>query len=168
MNKVLFAAKNCKKIWGEPKYGESQNQKIFKFFDFGSQNCEFWCILGVLVSPTTSFFYSQNQCNLAPPHIFLQFFAAKRTLFIFFHFGVGIAPSPRPTSLGASIRFSRLPPHWFCPGASKGTPGDANCVTKTVGGDKIRAQGGTVYIFMCEKEKFSVQCICQSFSDTIT
>jgi len=53
-------------------------------------------------------------------------------------------------------------------GASKGTPGDANCVTKIVGGDKIRAQGGTVYIFMCEKEKFSVQCICQSFSDTIT
>ena len=31
-------------------------------------------------SSTTSFFYSQNQCNLAPPHIFFAIFRCKKDL----------------------------------------------------------------------------------------
>jgi len=54
-----------------------------KFFDFGSQNGEFWCILGVLVTVLLLLSFTHKTSVIWPlPIFFLQFFAAKRTLFI--------------------------------------------------------------------------------------
>ena len=60
-----------------------------KFFDFGSQNGEFWCILGVLVTVLLLLSFTHKPSVIWPLPIFFCN-VSLWTLFIFFHFGVGL------------------------------------------------------------------------------
>ena len=58
------------------------------FFDFGSQNGEFWCILGVLVTVLLLLSFTHKTSVIWPlPIFFFAIFRCKKDLV---HFGVGL------------------------------------------------------------------------------
>jgi len=66
-----------------------------KIFDFGSQDGEFWCILGgIFYSSAIYLFYTQNRCNLVSLPIYFFSLQKGPTWFIFLHFGVGKSSMP--------------------------------------------------------------------------
>ena len=84
VHRVVFVDKTS---GGEDDRGAKGAEGVgCKFFDFGSQNGEFWCILGVLVTVLLLLFFTHKPSVIWPLPIFFAMFRCKKDLVHFLSF----------------------------------------------------------------------------------